>query len=47
MTGYREREQAVGVDVSFGILGPVAAWSGDDAAPVDLKGPRTAPCWPG
>lgn len=40
MTGYREREQAVGVDVSFGILGPVAAWSGDDAAPVDLKGPR-------
>lgn len=42
MTGYRERERkrAVGVDVSFGILGPVAAWSGDDAAPVDLKGPR-------
>ncbi|SCD98863.1 DNA-binding transcriptional activator of the SARP family [Streptomyces sp. AmelKG-A3] len=40
MTGYRKREQAVGVDVSFGILGPVAAWSGDDAAPVDLKGPR-------
>ncbi|MYQ53153.1 MULTISPECIES: AfsR/SARP family transcriptional regulator [unclassified Streptomyces] len=28
------------MDVSFGILGPVAAWSGDDAAPVDLKGPR-------
>lgn len=42
MTGYRERERerAVDVDVSFGILGPVAAWSGDDAAPVDLKGPR-------
>lgn len=42
MTGYRERERkrAVGVDVSFGILGPVAAWSGGDAAPVDLKGPR-------